>query len=685
MIRLLLCAAAALYWELVLIRWLGACVRIVAYYSNFVLITAFFGLGAGALLARRGLRLDRFVFPAIAVTLLLGVLLSGTQHLNPQSVNEFIWQAAPRGVPNEQQPWVSVWVVLPAVYLCSALVFFCFGQWLGRLFAGLRPLWAYSVEICGSVLGILGFAALAYAGTDPLVWFGVGFVLLLPLLERKLAVLALAAASAALVYGFAAPLVQQFTWSPYYKIATQPLQQINDARTGTVVKFSRPVGHILSVNNDYHQLVLDLRAPTRPEHPFLRDWRQMYEAPYRDLDSLPPGPILVVGAGTGNDVSAALRRTKREIHAVEIDPEIVKLGRRLHAERPYDDPRVTLTVDDARSFFQRTKGRYALVVFGFLDSHTLLSSFSSVRLDNFVYTKESLEQVKRILHPGGKVALTFAANRHWIRKRIQRIVEAAFDRPARVSFSRQSFANGVLFEAYRPAAPTSARGALAPDDGLPLPEDDWPYLYLQHNRIPGQYWGFLALVVALGFLSLLFLPRGQRRLRLPYFFLGAAFFLLETSNVIRLSMLYGSTWSVNVLVFTGILVLILLGNLTCHRLGRIRLELWFALLVLSIAVAYLTPTASLLAIDAPVLRVLAAVGSYLGPVYFASIIFASLIKDETELYQAYGSNVLGAVVGGSCEYLSLILGFKFLLGVALLFYLVVFVLVARGRPPRARA
>ena len=63
---LLLCGAAVLFWELVLIRWLGSCVRIVAYYSNFVLVAAFFGLGVGALLARRKIRLNRLVFVAIS-------------------------------------------------------------------------------------------------------------------------------------------------------------------------------------------------------------------------------------------------------------------------------------------------------------------------------------------------------------------------------------------------------------------------------------------------------------------------------------------------------------------------------------------------------------------------------------------------------------------------------------------
>ncbi len=85
------------------------------------------------------------------------------------------------------------------------------------------------------------------------------------------------------------------------------------------------------------------------------------------------------------------------------------------------------------------------------------------------------------------------------------------------------------------------------------------------------------------------------------------------------------------------------------------------------------PTSSLLAIDSASVRAALAIVVFLGPVYFASLIFATLIKEEEKLFQAYGSNILGAVVGGVCEYLSLILGFKFLLFLTLAFYFAVYV------------
>ena len=365
------------------------------------------------------------------------------------------------------------------------------------------------------------------------------------------------------------------------------------------------------------------------------------------------------------------------MYAVEIDPEIVALGRKLHAERPYDNPRVHLTVNDARSFFQRTEMRFAMVVFGFLDSHTLLSSFSSVRLDNFVYTLESLKQVRRILKPGGRVALTFASNTRWIDQRLQKTLDQVFDRPTQVIAEqhRRAYTNGILYVNYKdrevrlPSKTRDRRPAF-------VATDDWPFLYLKGPRLPRQYIPFMIVVVMLGFVPLFFLPRGQRRIRLPYFFLGAGFFLLEASNVVNLSLMYGSTWTVNVLVFSGILVLVLLGNLLA-TVVRLPLAVWFAALVAMLAVAGLTPTAALLGIPSPVLKAVAAVVVFLGPVLFAAVVFATLIRDEDNLPQAYGSNVLGAVVGGAMEYLSLMMGFKFLLGVTALFYLVVFLFLPR--------
>jgi hypothetical protein len=243
------------------------------------------------------------------------------------------------------------------------------------------------------------------------------------------------------------------------------------------------------------------------------------------------------------------------------------------------------------------------------------------------------------------------------------------------------YTNGIIYENFNTSEGLeSAR--LYPSGkshnevkGLYLPKDDWPFLYLFYPNIPDHYLPFLLIIGVMGFSALLLLPKSERRIRLPYFFLGAAFFLLETSNVVSLSLLYGSTWTVNLLVFSGILVLVLLSNLTSSFVKKIRLDLIFSLLFLSVTVAYFVPVSALLSIETGILRDLTAIVVFLGPVYFSSIIFAALIRNEQSLFQAYGSNILGAVIGGACEYLSLLCGFKFLLGIVIVFYLLTFLLL----------
>ncbi|MGB7947221.1 MAG: hypothetical protein WCH75_06035, partial [Candidatus Binatia bacterium] len=556
-------------------------------------------------------------------------LLGSAFDLNPSGEDEFVWLGSPRGVAvrtlvtgwalfgNTIAPY---WVVLTVIYVVNAFLFLIFGQWLGHLFRGLPPLKAYTVEIAGSILGIVVFAAASFLWLPPPLWFLIGFVLILLILDGGMRNYATAIpVSLAIIVG-SAYFSSQFTWSPYYKIHIAPFDSITAPDGRDLFTAGRPIGHTLTVNNDYHQMIVDL-TPGRDEHPFFRSWRWLYDYPYRQGKDAPEGPILIVGAGTGNDVSAALRNTRSRIDAVEIDPVILQLGRRYHFEQPYQDPRVKVSVNDARSFFARTEQRYAKVVFGFLDSHTLMSGFSSVRLDNFVYTYESLARVKEILLPGGEVYLTFATNKRWLHERLVKLMDSVFDYPTEFAFEADyKFANGVVYKNGKARTPPG-REPLPRLPGVRIPTDDWPFLYMRDASIPRHYKVFMVMVMVMGAGALLLLPVGQRKLKLPYFFMGAGFFLIETNNVVSLSLLYGSTWVVNVLVFTGILTLILLGNLTCMATERPRFALVFALLFVNLAVAYGVSPADVLNIKSTFLQGLVAVLVFLGPIYFASLVF----------------------------------------------------------------
>ena len=695
--HLIVVGALILFWELVFIRWLSSSIRVVSYYSNFVLTAAFFGLGLGSLASRfETLRLDRYIGPALTLGVAIGAALTGYHHFNPGGDSEYVWIGAPFGINlsvNEETGQIGFYLILVTVYLVTTAAFAMLGYRAGLLFRQYSTLAAYSYEIFGSLCGLLLFGAMSWLRLSPVAWVAVGFLLLLPITERRRFDLVAFGLSAAVALLLVAPVSGMFRWSPYYKIFSEPVTEVVDKSQETVAQFERPIGVALSVNNDYHQMLLDLR-PRAAEHPFLAEWRELYDLPYRKYSQLPDGPVLIVGAGTGNDIAAALRNTSRPVTAVEIDPVIIELGRELHFEQPYKSPRVTIVNDDARSYFQRTNDRYAAVVFGFLDSHTLLSSFSSLRLDNFVYTKESLARVKDLLLPGGRVFLTFAVNRSWINDRLVRMLREVFDQPPEMlATTGQLYANGVVYTTCRPfEGETTCKDAVATalaitgDETIEAATDDWPFLYLKDRSIPGHYQAFILTIVLLGVLALLLLPRGQRQLKLPYLFMGAAFFLLEASNVVALSLMFGSTWTVNVLVFGGILLLVLLANLASgtalRRLPRLVL---FLLLLGNLLAAWLIPSSALLAIQPVALQYVFAVAVFLGPIFFSSLIFASLIDKEPNLHQAYGSNLLGALLGAGCEYVSLLLGFKTLLLVPMFLYALTLLLLVLERRTRGLA
>src|SRR5262249_20483877 len=126
-----------------------------------------------------------------------------------------------------------------------------------------------------------------------------------------------------------------------------------------------------------------------------------------------PRSVLVLAAGAGNDLASALRHGATDIDAVEIDPSIVALGRQIHPEKPYDNPAVHVTVDDARAFLKRTDKKYDLVDFAYLDSHSAFSSMSSIRLDNYIYTLESFREAAKLMKPDGIMSVTFFATTSW--------------------------------------------------------------------------------------------------------------------------------------------------------------------------------------------------------------------------------------------------------------------------------
>ena len=160
---------------------------------------------------------------------------------------------------------------------------------------------------------------------------------------------------------------------------------------------------IVQVNHTGYQFIVDLSSQFLLRHPNLLTEpadQNPYNLPFSFTSPSPR--VLIVGSGTGNDVAAAVRHQSASVDAVEIDPGILALGKthptslqRTPSFRPRDRcPRL----HEAGPWDQR------LILFGLLDSHTL-ADYSNMRIDNFVYTKESFQEAKALLAPDGDCSL----------------------------------------------------------------------------------------------------------------------------------------------------------------------------------------------------------------------------------------------------------------------------------------
>lgn len=684
--KLFLCGASVLFWELVFIRWLGACIPLVKPFSNFILISAFTGLGAGALFVRFRFRLQKLVFPTLALCVIAGPLIGAWSPETPgrtgkKASPERTWeiiadQPIERVLANKIDVSPPYPVVLFLVFAVNTAVFLVFGQWLGLLFRRLRPLFAYTLEIGGSIFGIFLFTLATALVLPPAVWFSIGFALVFAVTDRNRDAVVKAGASLAAILLFSVLFIAPSNWSAYHRIAVSPFHRVRRLPAGTLHAFDIPAGKIVSIDHKNRQFLFT-PSPDDASREFFRDWKGLYARPYATDFPAPSGPVLIVNSGVGNEVAAALEGCSEPVDAVELDPALLILGERHHPESPYSSNRVSVFVEDARSFFKKTDKKYSRIILGHSITREILHDFESVRVENFMLTREAFREIRKLLVPGGRLFLSFDPLPPPLDRKIRAMLGAVFrGKIVRHPVPVEGSPLGVLYSASRLKKGETGRT----DDAVSeIPRDDRPFFFMQSAGLPAHYRGFMAMIVLLGLSSLLLLPRGRRKIRFPYFFMGAAFFLIETSNVVSLSRLYGSTGLVNITVFTWILGLILLGNFTAFLMKHPRNPLLFSLLFLSILVSFAISPSGLLGMESRILQGFLAGIIFLGPIYFSSVIFANLIKREHHLYQAYGSNLLGAMIGAACEYFSILLGIRFLLVFTFLFYVLTWLVLRKSR------
>jgi hypothetical protein len=638
-VRLFLVSATVLFAELLLIRWIPANVIYVGFFRNFLLMASFLGIGVGILWGRNPKRIALPIFGPLllAVTVLV---MTGRVSIQLKSPGEIFF-----GLSENAKAADVNFLVLPALVALAAVLMASLAVPLGGLLKSMPPLRAYTFDIAGSMAGIAAFTVLCGLGTGPIAWFLVLGVLLL------LGGLAAGVRRASFITGmtFAVTVLVLLVtarpgqiWSPYYRIDQYQSDGIN----------------AIDVNGIPHQVMWPVEKALA-----IAMYGQVYNwFPDRTFNN-----VLIVGAGSGTDVAVALAKGASHVDAVEIDPAIQQIGADNHPDHPYGDPRVTRINDDGRAFIRRTHDTYDLVVFALPDSLTLVSTSANLRLESFLFTREAFGEVRDRLAPGGVFVLYNYYRQDWLPAKIGGMLKESFGTApiARLyGKAAATLAIGPGIDAVSGRPPGDQVDAIDLSHAPQAATDDWPFLYLIEPYVAPYYLGALGLILAFAGFMVWRAAKGSgtslRRFSPHFFLLGVAFLLLETRALVTFSLLFGSTWIVNSLVFFAVLASVLLAIAINSRF-RIRnpVPLYGALLM-SIAVAWLLPPASLLIEPAWLRYAIAGVLAF-APVFFANLVFSHSFRDTSTADMAFASNLLGAMVGGAIEYVGLITGYQALL------------------------
>jgi len=384
-----------LFVELALIRWLGSNVLYLSYFSNFVLLGSFLGIGVGFLRAKS--TTDLFPWAATMLAFLVVFILLFPVEID-RSGGELIYFGAgstPSGLP--------MWVILPVVFLMTAAVMAAIAQGVGRMFALFEPLEAYRLDILGSLAGITAFSFLSFLSAPPIVWGIAVTIAFLALYGRSTRALHVIALLGMLVLLGRETITPGDSWSPYYKISVSNFV---------------PGVKLLSVNGIPHQVIVSMarRKQTEP----------VYFQPYHRVRFNQLRNVLIIGAGNGGDVAIALAAGAKHVDAVEIDPRIYQIGREINPNHPYQDPRVTVHIDDGRAFLQQSRSRYDLILFALPDSLVLVSGQSSLRLESYLFTIEAMRAARSHLTPRGAFGMYNFYREVWLIDRLAGTLQVAY-------------------------------------------------------------------------------------------------------------------------------------------------------------------------------------------------------------------------------------------------------------------
>ena len=685
-LNIILAAGLSLFIELSIIRIHSSYIHFFSFLKNISLISCFLGLGIGYALKNYKIYSINWIYPLLTIQIIILYFFSQTPVssilINPIAEQLTMGQDTARSLVH----LLIIYSFIIFIYIFNALCFIPIGHMISKLMQPIDGLKAYSFNLIGSLLGILLFVILSFFWMPPAIWILISYLIFL-FINRKNKNKNLFSGVCVI---FLVVLLSSFfkekketIYSPYQNIS---IQYLTTPQNPVIIQTSHLFYQaLLNLSED---LIYTLKGGKSPgnifgHHVDVNHEREFYNLPYL-VSELKIEDVLIVGSGAGNDVAAANRFNIKNVDAVEIDPVIASLGKRLHPESPYSNSNVDLYINDARSYIKNNENQYDAIIYGLLDAQTNLSSKGGIRLDSYVYTVDAFKESKESLKKDGFIYIGFFVQTPALGYKIYKMLEKTFNEKPLVLksdvndryvfISRNSTNTNFNLEnlKYFKLIDFFEKESFEID----LSTDDWPFLYMPSKVYPITY---LSIVIMLILSSALFLNKivKIKKGNFSYicFFLGAGFMLVETKCITEIAKIYGSTWMVTSIVIAAILIMAFIANIMVIKKIKLNNLQIYSSLFVTLFVGYFFSKTAFDFLDQKILNFALPILLTL-PLLFSGLAFSKELSKLKSASQALSANILGAMLGGFLEYNSMYFGFSslyflggFLYLLAFLFYI----------------
>tara|TARA_Y100000590_G_C15715703_1_gene1011800 strand:- start:147 stop:2531 length:2385 start_codon:yes stop_codon:yes gene_type:complete len=673
-ILIALSAGLGLFLELMMIRIHASYFQLFAFFKNLSLLSCFLGLGIGYARGTKSPLITPIVLPLLALQLISLSYLSEPLY----GLSNPISEQFSMGLAQSKNIYQSIisFLFIALIFSYNSLCFIPLGQLTSRLMARQEKLLSYSWNLIGSLSGIILFSIISFLWLPPSFWFTIFSIGLLMFIykNKKQLIISIFSFTAVLII-FSMPNVvnELVIYSPYQKLTLR-------SHNSGIPQIRTNDKYFQNIHNLNKKIALTVNTNRPDTLSYLEEVGQFYALPYYFQKN--PNNVLVLASGTGNDVAAALANNAKHIDAVEIDPVIQKMGELVHPQSPYSSEKVSIFVDDARSFLKKTKTKYDLIVYGLLDAHTLLSGKSGgIRLDSYIYTTEAFREAREKLNENGLICLSFATLSPHLGKKLYLMLKEGFDGHAPTVYLTHDGGHTFLigyknidnlineYTTYQNVTTTIDNSQLYTDKTT----DNWPFFYMPKKVYPITYLLMIVLIILISTFYVRNLSgMSLNHFSFPCFFLGAGFMLIETKGITELSLYYGNTWIVVGIVISTILIMAFLANLILLKIQTPSNYLiygsLFMSLILGIIFTYIRSELSIpFYLDKIIGTILLTI-----PLFYSGFAFSYELKNSTSVMVALSSNILGAIVGGCLEYNSMYFGFRALYLLAIVMYILSF-------------